>query len=334
MTAAPAHRFCVAPMMDVTDRHCRYLLRQLSRRARLYTEMLTTGAVLHGDRDRLLGFDPEEQPLALQVGGSDAADLARAAAVAEDAGYAEVNINVGCPSDRVRSGRFGACLMAEPARVADGVAAMRARVAIPVTVKCRIGIDDRDRYEDLLDFVDTVHAAGCDTFIVHARKAWLSGLSPRQNREVPPLRYPLVHRLKAERPLLTVVINGGLADLHECREQLRHVDGVMLGREVVRNPWLLADVDRELYGERRTPAAREEVVATMAAYAARQRRAGVPLHRVTRHMLGLFKGRPGARAWRRYLSEHAWRPGVTERLLDEALAHVAAPPDGCTRRVA
>ena len=332
MPATPAHRFCVAPMMDVTDRHCRYFLRRLSRHARLYTEMVTTGAVIHGDRERLLGFDPAEQPLALQLGGSDPAALADAAAIAEDTGYAEVNLNVGCPSDRVRSGRFGACLMAEPALVAEGVAAMRARVRVPVTVKTRIGIDDRDRYEDLLHFVDTVRAAGCDTFIVHARKAWLSGLSPKEYREVPPLRYPVVHRLKAERPELTVVINGGLTDLDQCREQLRRVDGVMLGREITRNPWLLTEVDRALFDDARDAPSREAVVAAMAAYAARRRAAGEPLHRVTRHMTGLFKGRPGARAWRRHLSEHAWRPDACERLLDEALSHVA--PGAHARRVA
>jgi tRNA-dihydrouridine synthase A len=319
--ARHSHRFCVAPMMDVTDRHCRYFLRQLSRHARLYTEMVTTAAVLNGNRERLLGFDPREHPVALQLGGSEPADMARASEVAAAMGYDEVNINVGCPSDRVRSGRFGACLMAEPARVAECVAAMRARVSIPVTVKTRIGIDDRDRYEDLLAFVDTVHAAGCKVFIVHARKAWLSGLSPKQNREVPPLRHALVHRLKKERPGLTVIINGGIRSLTECRLHLALVDGVMLGREIQRDPYLLAAVDAALFGDAREPPTRHAVVAAMASYAAR---CGEPVQRVTRHLLGLFHGRPGARAWRRHLSENAWRAQADARVLSDALARVPA----------
>jgi tRNA-dihydrouridine synthase A len=327
-----AHRFCVAPMMDATDRHCRYFMRLLSRRARLYTEMITTGAVLHGNRGALLGFDPLEHPLALQLGGSEPRQMAECAAVAEDLGYDEVNINVGCPSDRVRSGRFGACLMAEPERVADCVARMHARVAIPITVKTRIGIDDRDRDEDLFDFVDTVHAAGCDTFIVHARKAWLHGLSPRENREVPPLRYPTVYRLKRERPRLRVVINGGITSLTACAEHLLHVDGVMLGREIYRNPYLLADVDPVIFGALRDAPSRHEVVRAMLPYASSRRAAGEPLHRITRHMLGLFQGCPGARAWRRHLSEHAHRRDATENVLRDALGRV--PVHGPGARVA
>lgn len=321
-------------MMDATDRHCRYFLRQLSRRALLYTEMITSAAVLNGDRERLLGYDPAEQPLALQVGGSDPAQMAECARIAEALGYAQVNVNVGCPSDRVRSGRFGACLMAEPERVAECVAAMRAAARIPVTVKCRIGIDDRDRYEHLLGFVDAVHAGGCTTFVVHARKAWLSGLSPRQNRELPPLRHELVHRLKAERPGLEVVINGGITTLEQCRTHLARVDGVMLGREAYRNPYLLAAVDRALFGECAAPPSRREVVEAMIAYAARRRARGEPLHRVTRHMLGLYQGRPGARAWRRHLSEHAHRAGADERVLAQALAKVPEDDAPQGRRVA
>ena len=321
-------------MMDATDRHCRYFLRLLSRHARLYTEMVASAAVLNGDRERLLGFDPAEQPVALQLGGSEPEDMARCASIAADMGYAEVNINVGCPSDRVRSGRFGACLMAEPQRVADCVAAMSARVQLPVTVKTRIGIDELDRYEHLLHFVDTVHAAGCTTFIVHARKAWLSGLSPRENREVPPLRYGVVHRLKQERPELRIVINGGLTTLDECRAQLAHVDGVMVGRAAYRNPYLLAAVDRTLFGEVREPPDRRDAARAMVGYAAERLAAGEPLHRITRHILGLFQHCPGARAWRRHLSEHASRAGADERVLAEALELLPHPDFVARRRVA
>ncbi len=331
-TLAHSRRFCVAPMMDATDRHCRYFLRLLSRHALLYTEMVTANAVLHGDRDALLGFDPTELPLALQLGGSEPAALAACARIAEDRGYSEVNVNVGCPSDRVRSGRFGACLMAEPDTVAACVAAMRATVDIPVTVKTRIGIDDRDRYEDLLAFVDTVAAAGCTVFVVHARKAWLTGLSPKENREIPPLRHGLVHRLKAERPQLTVVLNGGITSIEDCRGHLQQVDGVMVGREAYRNPYLLAAVDRALFGDRREPPAREAVAAAMLPYAARRRAAGEPLHRITRHMLGLFQGQPGARAWRRHLSEHAHRADAGADVIRAALYAMNVSP--AARRVA
>ena len=321
------HVFCVAPMMDATDRHCRYFLRQLSRHALLYTEMVTCNAIVHGDREALLGFDSAEQALALQVGGSDPKSMASAAAIAEDFGYREVNINVGCPSDRVKNGHFGACLMADPDLVARCVSEMRARVSIPVTVKTRIGIDDKDRYEDLLHFIDTVHAAGCSTFIVHARKAWLSGLSPKENREIPPLHYDRVHRLKRERANLRIIINGGLTTIEQCHQQLAHVDGVMLGREVYRNPYLLAEVDRALFNDPHCAPSRAQCAHSMIAYAARQRARGTRLHAITRHMLGLYAHQPGARAWRRFLSENVHLPGASEQLLIDALAHVPQTPE-------
>jgi tRNA-dihydrouridine synthase A len=316
-------------MMDATDRHCRYFLRQLSRNALLYTEMITCNAIVHGDRDALLGFDPAEQALALQVGGSDPQAMARAAVIAEEFGYLEVNINVGCPSDRVKSGRFGACLMADPALVARCVSEMRARVNIPITVKTRIGIDNKDRYEDLLHFVDTVHAGGCSTFIVHARKAWLSGLSPKENREIPPLHYDRVHRLKHERPELRIIINGGLTTIEQCQEQLGHVDGVMLGREVYRNPYLLAEVDRALFNDPRCTPSRSQCVHSMIDYATKQRARGTRLHAITRHMLGLYAHQPGARTWRRFLSENIHLPGANEQLLGDALARVPQTRKSC-----
>lgn len=321
------HVFCVAPMMDATDRHCRYFLRQLSRNALLYTEMITCNAIVHGDREALLGFDAAEQALALQVGGSDPHAMASAAVIAEEFGYLEVNINVGCPSDRVKSGRFGACLMADPALVARCVSEMRARVNIPITVKTRIGIDNMDRYEDLLHFVDTVHAGGCSTFIVHARKAWLSGLSPKENREIPPLHYDRVHRLKIERPELRIIINGGLTTIEQCQEQLGHVDGVMLGREVYRNPYLLAEIDRALFDDPHCAPSRAQCVHSMIDYAAKQRARGTRLHAITRHMLGLYAHQPGARAWRRFVSENIHLPGASEQLLIDALAHVPQARD-------
>ncbi len=326
------HLFCVAPMMDATDRHCRYFMRQLSRHALLYTEMVTTGAILFGDRDALLGFDPTEQPLALQIGGSDPAAMADVAAIAEDYGYLEVNINVGCPSDRVKNGHFGACLMADPGLVARCVSEMRARVSLPVTVKTRIGIDDQDRYEDLLNFVDTVHDGGCETFIVHARKAWLSGLSPKENREIPPLHYDRVHRLKLERPNLRIVINGGLTTIEQCRQQLEHVDGVMLGREVYRNPYLLTEVDRAIFSDPHETPSRAQCVRTMATYVAERMHRGTRLHAITRHMLGLYQHQPGARAWRRYLSENVHLAGANEHVLEAALRQMPVPDE--TRAVA
>lgn len=298
-------RLSCAPMMDWTDRHERYFLRLISRHVRLYTEMVTTGAILHGPRERLLAFDPAEHPVALQLGGSDPAALAECARIGADCGYDEINLNVGCPSDRVQSGRFGACLMAEPGLVADSVAAMRAAVDIPVTVKHRIAIDDQPAWETLSGFVDRVADAGCGHFIVHARKAWLEGLSPRENREVPPLHYDLVHRLKAERPGLHITINGGIETLDAVADHLAHVDGVMLGRAAYQNPYVLADADRRFFGAVAPARTRDEIVAAYCDYIEREVAAGTRLIGMTRHMLGLFNGQRGARAFRRHLSENA-----------------------------
>ena len=305
--------------MDWTDRHCRYFHRLLSRRALLYTEMVTADAVLHGDRVRLLGFSPEEHPLALQLGGSDPAKLAEAAAIGEAEGYGEINLNVGCPSDRVQEGRFGACLMGEPSLVARAVDAMRARVAVPVTVKCRIGIDDQDSEADLERFVAAVAAAGCATFIVHARKAWLQGLSPKENREVPPLDHGRVHRLKAAHPGLEIVLNGGITSLDEALRHLGLVDGIALGRAAYQNPYLLAEVDRRLFGETQPPPARREVLEALIPYAERHLRTGGRLNNVTRHILGLYHGRPHAKAFRRHLSERAPRSGAGIEVLLDAI---------------
>jgi tRNA-dihydrouridine synthase A len=313
------HKFCVAPMMDWTDRHCRYFHRLLSARALLYTEMVTAEAVLHGDRGRLLGFSPEEHPVALQVGGSDPAKLGTAAAIGADYGYDEVNLNVGCPSDRVQEGRFGACLMAEPERVAACVAAMRARVAVPVTVKCRIGIDHQDSEADLERFVATVAGAGCRTFIVHARKAWLQGLSPKENREIPPLDYGRVYRLKAAHPELEIIVNGGIASLDEAAAHLAKVDGVALGRAAYQKPYLLAEVNGRLFGETGAPRSRGDVIEALMPYAERHIAAGGRLNNLVRHILGLYHGQPRARAFRRYLSERAPREGAGVGVLEEAL---------------
>ncbi len=312
-------------MMDLTDRHARAFLRVLSRRARLYTEMITTGALIHGDAPRFLRFDPTEHPVAIQLGGSDPADLARCARMAADAGYDEVNLNVGCPSDRVKSGRFGACLMAEPALVAECVAAMADAVAIPVTVKTRIGIDRDDSTGRLYTLVDAVAAAGCRIVIVHARNAWLDGLSPKENREIPPLRYEIVHQLKRDRPELTIVLNGGLKTLESTAAELAFVDGAMLGREAYYNPWLLGRVDSELFGESDRCATRTEAVRQFGEYLEREVRGGTPLHAITRHMLGLFQSCPGARTWRRTLSERVHEAGADIGLVAEALAAVREP---------
>ncbi|MEE4661613.1 MAG: tRNA dihydrouridine(20/20a) synthase DusA, partial [Halieaceae bacterium] len=285
-------------MMDWSDRHCRFFWRLLTRRALLYTEMVTTGALLHGDRERFLRFDPAEHPVALQVGGSDPEALAQCAALAEDWGYDEINLNCGCPSDRVQSGAFGACLMAEPALVADCVAAMREACAVPVTVKHRIGIDHMESFDEMLGFVDAVAAAGCEVFIVHARKAWLKGLSPKENREVPPLHYDWVYRLKQARPDLSIVINGGITDLAACDTHLKQVDGVMLGREAYHNPFLLAQVDRLVFADPRPAVDREAVMAGFLPYVREQLAQGSALHHMTRHILGLYQGVPGARRFR------------------------------------
>jgi len=316
----PCHRFSVAPMLDWTDRHCRFFLRLISKQALLYTEMVTTGALLHGDRQRFLQFDPSEHPLALQLGGSDPAGLAACAKMAEDFGYDEVNLNVGCPSDRVQNGSFGACLMAEPELVAECVGAMRKAVSIPVTVKSRIGIDDRDSYEELIKFIGTVAEAGCDTFIVHARKAWLKGLSPKQNREVPPLRYDAVYRLKQDFPTLQIVLNGGITTLDQAEDVLGNgVDGVMVGREAYHNPYILAEVDRRLFGASAEVITRAEIIEKLLPYIEQQRAEGVRLHSITRHILGLFHGEPGARSWRRHLSEHAVKYDADASVVREAL---------------
>jgi tRNA-dihydrouridine synthase A len=309
-------------MMDWTDRHCRFFLRLISRHTLLYTEMVTTGALIHGDRARFLRFDPAESPVALQLGGSDPEEMAACARMGEDWGYDEVDMNVGCPSDRVQSGRFGACLMAEPILVADCVAAMKASVRVPVTVKTRIGIDDRDSYESLCAFTDAVSAAGCDALVVHARKAWLKGLSPRENREVPPLRYDLVERLKQDFPALTIVVNGGIGSLGQAKVFLETLDGVMIGRAAYQDPWLLAAADREVFGDEHPLPTPHEVVEAFVPYVERMLSEGVPLHAMTRHVLGLFQGRPGAKRWRRALSEKAHRPGAAEDLLREAAAWV------------
>lgn len=315
-------RLSVAPMMDWTDRHFRYLLRLAAPRTLLYTEMVTAAALLHGPADRLLAFHPAEHPLALQLGGSEPEALARAAAMGEAAGYDEINLNVGCPSDRVQSGRFGACLMAEPELVADCVAAMRAVVRVPVTVKCRIGIDDQDSEADLRRFVETVAEAGCTTFIVHARKAWLQGLNPKQNREIPPLDYDRVYRLKRDYPQLEVVINGGITRLPAVHEHLQRVDGVMIGREAYGNPYAIARWEAALWGRAAPPLSPHGLVRAYLPYVERELTAGARLSAMTRHMLNLFQAVPGARAWRRHLSEHACRPGAGVETVEAALQKV------------
>jgi len=309
-------------MMDWTDRHCRVFHRLMTRRARLYTEMLTSGAILHGHRQRLLAFDSCEHPVALQLGGSDARDLATAATIGEDFGYDEINLNVGCPSDRVKEGRFGACLMAEPALVADCVATMKAAVAIPVTVKCRIGIDDQDAEAALDALARAVVASGADALIVHARKAWLNGLSPKQNRDIPPLDYDRVYRLKATMPGVPVIINGGIGSLAEARRHLAHVDGVMLGRAAYQEPWRLLAVDPELFGEAAPFATMKDVFAAMMPYIERELSMGTRLHSITRHFVGAFHGVPGARAFRRHLAENGVRARAGVNVLRDAIALV------------
>ncbi len=322
-----AHRISVAPMMDWTDRHCRVFHRLLTRRTLLYSEMVPSGAILHGDRERFLAFDTSEHPVALQVGGSDPDELEVCARAAADYGYDEINLNVGCPSDRVQRGRFGACLMAEPELVARCVEAMR-RVPIEVTVKTRIGIDDRDSYEELRGFVDAVVGAGCETLTVHARKAWLSGLSPKQNREIPPLRYDVVYRLKQDYPDLTLVLNGGVQDLDDSLSHLDKVDGVMIGRAAYQSPYLLAEADQRIFGEVSPVVSRAEVVMALMPYAERLADEGTPIKYLTRHILGLFNGEPGARLWRRYLSENAHLPDAGPEVLIEALDRVLAFQEG------
>lgn len=308
--------------MEWTDRHCRFFHRLLTRRALIYTEMLTTGAVLRGNRERLLGFDPFEHPVALQLGGCDPQALSAAARIGEDFGYDEINLNVGCPSDRVQEGRFGACLMAEPALVAECVAAMKRAVSVPVTVKCRIGIDEQDPNEVLFAFARAVRAAGADALIVHARKAWLKGLSPRENRDVPPLDYDCVYRLKAAHPDFEIIINGGIKTIDEAQAHLGHVDGVMIGRAAYQEPWRLLQVDPVLFGERSPVASPKEAVVALMPYVERQLASGVRLHAITRHILGLFQAVPGARAFRRHIATEAVKPDAGVGVMADALAQV------------
>ena len=314
-------------MMDWTDRHCRLLHRLITRRTRLYTEMVTTGALLHGDVPRHLDFHDIEHPVALQLGGSEPADLAACARLAERWGYDEINLNCGCPSDRVQEGRFGACLMAEPPLVADCVAAMRAAVPahVPVTVKTRIGIDELDRYEQLLHFIETVAAGGCTVFVIHARKAWLSGLSPKENREIPPLRYEVAAQLKRDCPQLSISLNGGVQTLAQARQHLEWADGVMIGRAAYENPWLLAGADAALWGDAPMPRSRHDVLDALEPYVERHLARGGRLAHITRHLLGLFQGLPGARGWRRHLSENAHRDNADWGVVERALASIHEP---------
>ncbi|HDS1210412.1 TPA: tRNA dihydrouridine(20/20a) synthase DusA [Shewanella algae] len=312
-----ARRFSIAPMLDWTDRHYRYFARLMSSQTLLYTEMVTTGAILHGKGD-YLAYNQEEHPLALQLGGSNVEDLARCAEIAQQRGYDEVNLNVGCPSDRVQNGRFGACLMEEPELVAHCVDAMRQKVDIPVTVKTRIGIDDKDSYEFLCDFITKVSAAGCDTFIIHARKAWLQGLSPKENREIPPLDYPRVYQLKQDFPGLHISINGGIKSFEEMHAHLAQLDGVMVGREAYQNPYLLAEVDQKIFGLDSQFMSRDQVVDAMLPYVEAHLQSGGRLNHISRHMTGLYQGIPGSRSWRRHLSENAHKPGAGIEVLLQA----------------
>jgi tRNA-dihydrouridine synthase A len=312
-------KISIAPMMDWTDRHDRYFLRLIAPDVLLYTEMITTGALIYGDFQRFLAFDPTEHPLALQLGGSDPAALAQCARMGADFGYDEINLNVGCPSDRVKSGRFGACLMGEPQLVADCVSTMCAAVQIPVTVKCRIGIDDKDSYEELQHFISTVAGAGCNVFILHARKAWLNGLSPKQNREIPPLRYDVVRQIKQDNPQLTIVINGGIKTTADIAEQLSHVDGVMIGREAYANPYFLAAVQKQFFTNNDQANTRQQIVARLLPYIEEQLKNKVRLNSITRHIIGLFQGEKGGRRWRRYLSENAHKEGADATVVSAAL---------------
>jgi tRNA-dihydrouridine synthase A len=323
-----SHRLCVAPMMDWTDRHCRAFHRVLSRRTLLYTEMLTSGAVIHGDRERLMGFDEIEHPVALQLGGSEPRELAEAARIGEAMGYDEINLNVGCPSDRVQSGRFGACLMREPELVAECMSEIRAAVRVPATVKCRIGVDDQDPDESLFGLVEPCARAGVNVFVVHARKAWLKGLSPKENRDIPPLDYEIVHRLKRERPELTVILNGGIGSLDVAEEHIaRGLDGAMLGRAAYHEPGLLGQADRRLFGGAEPDVGPHEAVRAFLPYVEQRLSEGVRLPAMTRHMLGLFHGRPGARAWRRILTVEAIRPGAGPDVIERALDAVSTPAE-------
>ncbi len=315
-------KLSVAPMLDWTDRYYRYFARLITRHTLLYTEMVTTGALIHGDQNRFLDFNTAEQPLALQLAGSEPQALAECCKIADQWGYAEINLNVGCPSDKVQSGKFGACLMATPSLVAQCIAAMNSATDTPITIKHRIGIDDRDSYQELCDFVGTVAESGCETFIIHARKAWLSGLSPKENREVPPLQYNTVHKIKADFPQLEVIINGGITNLQQANEQLAKVDGAMIGRAAYHNPWILAEADQHFFGDNHAIPSGHEVIEQLMPFVDQMQANGHPLNRITRHILGLFQGRPGARAWRRHLSENAHKKGTTSAIILEAAAKV------------
>ena len=312
----------IAPMMDRTDRHYRYFIRQISRRTLLYTEMITSQAIIHGDRSKLLDFSPEEKPLVLQLGGDNPIQLAECAKIGEDWGYDAINLNIGCPSPRVQNGNFGACLMTQPELVAEAVEKMRQKVEIPVTVKHRIGVDQRDHYEDMVNFVRIVSEAGCTNFTVHARKAWLQGLSPKENRNVPPLRYPDVYRLKQEFPHLLIEINGGITTLEQTKDHLKFVDAVMIGRAAYDRPYIFATVDRDIFNEDITPKSRREIVETMLPYIDYWINRGTRLNSITRHMLQLFAEQPGTKAWKRYITENACLPGADSLVVSNALKKV------------
>ena len=318
----PFNPLSIAPMMDRTDRHFRYFMRIITRHTLLYTEMITSPAILRGDREKLLGFSPEEKPLSLQIGGDNPQELAECARIAEDWGYDEINLNVGCPSSRVQNGNFGACLMAQPEKVARAVAAMQQATSLPVTVKHRIGIDNQDRYEDMANFVSIVAATGCQRFTVHARKAWLNGLSPKENRHIPPLRYEDAYRLKEDFPQLFIEINGGITTLGQIKEQYQYVDAVMVGRAAYDNPYLFAVVDEEIYGDGMTALTRHEIVAKMLPYIDYWLGRGLKLNSISRHLLQLFSGQPGTRAWKRHISENVYLPGASSLVIEEALAKV------------
>ena len=316
------HIISIAPMMDWSDRHYRFFMRLITKRALLYTEMITTGAIIHGDRDRFLRYNAEEHPIAIQLGGSDPEQLEKCATIVTDYGYDEINLNVGCPSDRVQSGRFGACLMAEPDLVAECVASMKNKTDLPITVKTRLGIDDRDSYEELYEFVKKVSESGCETFILHARKAWLKGLSPKENRNIPPLQYDVVYQIKKDFPDLEILINGGVKTMREIDTHLQQIDGAMIGREAYHNPYILAEVDQLFYKENTTPLSRSEVIDQFIEYADQQIENGVHIKHMTRHILGLFQGQPGAKKWRRYISENAYKKGANSDVITKALAEV------------
>jgi tRNA-dihydrouridine synthase A len=314
------HRFCIAPMLDWTDKYCRYFHRLLSQHTVLYTEMVTTGALIHSDKHRFLQFNQEEHPVALQLGGSNPHDLMLCAQMAEEYGYDEVNLNIGCPSDRVQQGRFGACLMLEPELVAECIIKMQSVVSIPVTIKCRIGVDNNDSYAELINFITINQQAGCETFIIHARKAWLNGLSPKENREIPPLHYDVVYNVKKQFPELEIIINGGITSLNQTEQHLHYVDGVMLGREAYHNPYLLAEVDKRLFNSNATIKTREQVLKEFLPYIQTELENGRRLNNMTRHILGLFHGEYGARQWRRLLSEQAHKTNAKAELILQALA--------------